>query len=72
MKNWIKEEIKSNQPPTLADVIQDILASQPQDSYYQKINNLKTAAKMLSFLTENSIKDIFELEEKIQSMYEQI
>ena len=35
----------------------------------QTINNLKAAANMLNFLTVNGIKDMAELEERVEGMY---
>ena len=69
LQNWLKEEAANTEPPTLADVISNILSRQEQTGNYQAIANLKAAAKMLNFLTSNKIMDMAGLEEKVQSMY---
>ncbi|WP_349948749.1 hypothetical protein ABFV83_10140 [Lacrimispora sp. BS-2] len=59
LQNWLKEEMQNNAPPTLADVIQGILARREQSGKsdrYQAIGNLKAAAKMLNFLQQNQIR----------------
>ena len=61
LQNWLKEETTNTEPPTLADMIQDILSRKAQDgknSRSQSLYNLKDAANMLSFLTRNHIKDM--------------
>lgn len=72
LQNWLKEESSNSEPPTLADVIQEVLSKREltgKSNRYQSISNLKAAAKMLSFLTANNIMDMAGLEEKVQSMY---
>ena len=71
LQNWIKEEMKNPAPPTLADVIQEILSRREQagkSDRYQSIGNLKAAAKLLNFLTANGIKDMAGLAEKAREM----
>lgn len=72
LQNWVKEEAANTAPPTLADVIQGILLRRKQAgqrSNYAAVSDLKAAAKILNFLTANSIKDMAGLEEKIKDMY---
>ena len=72
LQNWLKEEAAKDKPPTLADVIQDILSRRiqsGQQSYYTTVNNLKAAAKVYNFLTDNGIENMAELEEKVMDMY---
>jgi len=72
LQNWLKEEAASNEPPTLADVIQGILSRREQtgkSDRYQSIGNLKAAAKMLNFLQENQIMDMAGLGEKVKDIY---
>lgn len=74
LQNWLKEEAAKDKPPTLADVIQDILnrrIQSGQQSYYTTVNNLKAAAKVYNFLTDNGIENMAELEEKVMAMYEE-
>ena len=71
LQNWLKEEMKNPEPPTLADVIQEILSRREQtgkSGRYQSIGNLKAAAKLLNFLTANDIKDMAGLAEKAGAM----
>ncbi len=71
LQNWLKEEMKNNEPPTLADVIQSILSRREQtgkSDRYQAIGNLKSAAQMLKFLQQNQIKNMTGLDEKFKSM----
>lgn len=59
LQSWLKEEAENDTPPTLADVIQGILARREQagkPSYYSAVNNLKAAAKMLNFLVHCKMK----------------
>ena len=67
LKHWV-EETPNTAPPTLADIVHDILSRRKQ-SRYQSISNLKAAARLLAFLQENHIKDMAGLEEKVTAMY---
>ena len=72
LKDWLKDETEKVAPPTLADVIQNILSKREQSGKsdrYQSIANLKAAANLLVFLQNNSIKDMAGLEEKTTGMY---
>ena len=72
LQNWLDEEAKKPENPMLGDVIQDILSRQSQSGksqHYQDIANVKNAANMLLFLTENNISDMADLDEKVNSMY---
>lgn len=72
LQNWLKEEAASTEPPTLADVIQGILARREQSGKtgrYQAIGNLKAAAKMLNFLQQNQIADMAGLTEYVTGLY---
>ena len=71
LQNWLKEEMENTEPPTLADVIQNILSRREQtgkSDRYQAVGNLKAAAKMLNFLQQNQIMDMAGLDEKFKSM----
>jgi hypothetical protein len=65
LSNWLKSETANAGPPTLADVISDILNRQGQSG----VARLKAAAKTLLFLQENAITDIAGLERKVNSMH---
>nr|WP_246346177.1 hypothetical protein [Sedimentibacter hydroxybenzoicus] len=74
LQNWLKEEAENTEPPALADVIQGILARREQtgkSDRYQAVGNLKAAAKMLSFLQQNQIRDMAGLDEKFRSMIDE-
>ena len=71
LQDWLKEESKNTEPPTLADYIQEILSRKAQarkSQYSQSLYNLKDAANMLNFLTANKIMDMAGLDEKFMSM----
>ena len=71
LQNRLKYEMENTEPPTLADVIQGILARRVQtgkSDRYQAIGNLKAAAKMLNFLQQNQIMVMAGLDEKFTSM----
>jgi DNA invertase Pin-like site-specific DNA recombinase len=69
LQDWLKEESENATPPTLADVISNILTRREQQSNYQTIINLQSASKMLNFLTANKIMDMAGLEDKVKSMF---
>jgi len=72
LDNWLKSETKATEQPTLAAVIEDILSRRAQSGkaqHYQTINNLKTASKLINFLTTNHIRDMADLESKVKEMY---
>jgi len=62
LEKWIAEETANIKPPTLADVIINILER-------RGLHNLQSAAKILVFLQENQIPDLSSLEQKVKSMY---
>jgi hypothetical protein len=71
LQTWLKEEQDNTEPPTLADVISNILTHREQAgqrSRYGSIYNLKAAADMLNFLTANKIMDMAGLDKKLQGM----
>lgn len=70
LQNWLQEEAVNTAPPTLADVIEDILMRR-QQSGKASIYQLKAAAQCLNFLTANDIKDMAGLDEKFKSMIEE-
>jgi hypothetical protein len=74
LESWLRKETAKPETPTLPplyDVVQNILNRQAQkgkSQHYQNINNLKSFAKMMNFLSENKIQDFNELKEKLHSM----
>jgi hypothetical protein len=68
LKDWLKTEAVNTAPPTLADVITEILNHDTDASHYAKIRGLKTAANVLSFLTSNHIADMAGLSAKVDKV----
>ena len=71
LQNWLIEEMENDEPPTLADVISNILSWREQIGQPRRnssINNLKAAANILNFLTANNIMDMAGLDDKLKSM----
>jgi hypothetical protein len=69
LQTWLKDEVANTEPPTLADVIENILMRR-QQSGRASVYSLKAAANVLNFLTVNGIKDMVGLDEKLQAMIE--
>jgi len=68
---WLKEETDNTEPPTLADIITNILERREQTgqrSRYGTIHNLKAAANILNFLTANKIYDMAGLSAHLDTM----
>jgi ATP-dependent exoDNAse (exonuclease V) alpha subunit len=70
LQTWLNEEMANTEPPTLADVISNILERKQteQSGRYGTINNLKLAANMLNFLTRNNIMDTAGLDDYLRGM----
>ena len=73
LDEWLKAETakpEAEKPPTLYEVINNILSRQSVTklNFYQSVNNLKASAKMMNFLSENSITDYDDLVNKLHSM----
>jgi hypothetical protein len=68
LQNWLREEIENTEPPTLADVIADILSRQGQSSGYSDLRNQQAITDMLNFLTINSIMSAEDFNEKFKSI----
>jgi hypothetical protein len=67
VKVWV-DEVKSNTPPTLEDTLTAILYNEDRS----KIANLKLAAKTLSFITGNHIRDLPALADKVSEMHQSL
>jgi len=67
LQYWLKEEVESTKQPNLADVISNMLANSSA-SQYEKIAKLKATAKTFSFLQQNNIREVADLDEKLKSM----
>ncbi|GHU80008.1 hypothetical protein FACS1894191_4180 [Clostridia bacterium] len=68
LKDWLKEESANTAPPTLTDIISEILNSETGASRYAKIRDLKSAAAVLNFLTANHITGMAGLNSKVNAM----
>jgi len=68
LNKWLAEEVTNTEPPTLADVITDILERRGQSG----IARLKAAANMLIFLEENQITNLADLETKVSTMHSKV
>jgi len=71
LQSWLKEETANAEPPTLADYIQEILyrrAQEGKSQHSQTLYNLKDAANMLNFLTDNKIMDMAGLDKVFGDM----
>ena len=64
LNKWIADEAANPTPPTLADVITEILSRQGQSG----ISKLKAASQMLISLQQNSIADITNLGKMTSAM----
>ena len=64
LNKWIADEAANPTPPTLYDVITEILNRQGQSS----ITRLKNAADVFNFLQRNNISDYAELEKMVNAM----
>jgi hypothetical protein len=69
LKDWLKNETENPAPPTLVDIISDILDGGGNKTRYAQIRDLKEAAKVLNFLTNNNISTLPELREKVSDIY---
>jgi hypothetical protein len=69
IKDWLKTEIENPAPPSLADIISDILDGGGSKTRYTQIRDLKEAAKVLNFLTDNNISTLTELRKKVSDYY---
>jgi hypothetical protein len=68
LKDWLKTEAVNTAPPTLTEVISEILNTENGASRYAKIRDLKTAAAVLNFLTSNHITDMTGLTDKVDKV----
>jgi hypothetical protein len=68
LKDWLKTESANTAPPTLTDIISEILNSEQGANRYAKIRDLKSAAAVLNFLTANHITDMAGLNAKVNAM----
>jgi ATP-dependent exoDNAse (exonuclease V) alpha subunit len=64
LDKWLEEEAANLMPPTLSDVISEILSRQGQSS----LTRLKNAAEIHNFLHDNQIYDIEDLDKKVRTM----
>jgi hypothetical protein len=65
---WLKEEAANTAPPTLYDVISEILSRQGRST----TTNLKDAANIFNFLMESDIKDLEDLDNHVAAMQQNL
>ena len=68
IKSWLDEN-KANTPPTLAEVLNAILSPDADKTQWQRIYDLKLAAKTLAFIQDNKISDLFALSDKANAIH---
>ncbi|MDL2327947.1 MobA/MobL family protein [Ruminococcaceae bacterium OttesenSCG-928-A11] len=68
LKSWIYTQPLIG-APTLIETMQGVAAGKNLDSQWKKISNLKTQAKLLIFLQENSITDLSALTDTVERLY---
>ena len=68
LKSWIYAQPLVG-APTLIETMQGVAAGKNLDTQWKKISNLKTQAKLLIFLQENSITDLSQLAGKVEQLY---
>jgi hypothetical protein len=71
LNTWLKEEMENDEPPTLRDVVFNILKGREQtgqQSQSQKLYNLKAAANIHAFLMQHDITDMAGLDGKLKGM----
>jgi len=68
LQGWLKTEAVNTEPPTLYDVISEILNRGEGKTQWQRIHDLQSAASLLVFLQQNKIKDVADLEKHLATM----
>jgi hypothetical protein len=68
LKDWLKDE-KETAPPTLADVLNEILINGENKNRYRQIADLKLAAKTLIFIQQYNVTNITELRDAVGDFY---
>jgi len=65
LSDWLKNEEANTAPPTLADVLNEILTRQGQSA----LSRVKSGAEILYFLHSNKIYSMEDLENKVNAMH---
>ena len=65
LQKWIAEEAANTEPPTLADVLDEIFTRQGQSA----LARLKNGAEVFNFLRCNKIYNMEDLEKKVSAMH---
>ena len=65
LQKWIAEEAANTEPPTLADVLDEIFTRQGQSA----LTRLKNGAEVFNFLHCNKIYNMEDLEKKVSAMH---
>jgi hypothetical protein len=68
LDKWIADEIANPKPPTLADIIEEVMTRQGQSSQKKK----KNGAEIFNFLMRNKVYDMADLEQKVNAMHRDV
>ena len=69
MQGAIPATFTPSAPPTLAEILQALLARGEQPTRYGQIRDLKAAARVFAFMQEHSISTMSELRDKISEIH---
>ena len=64
LEKWIAEEAANSTPPTLADILDEIMSRQGQSS----LTRLRNGVEIFNYLYRNDIHDMKDLEKKVNAM----
>ena len=70
IKTWIYSQPLEN-PPTMVDTINNVAKGKNLNYRWQRIRDLQIRARVLVFIQNNDIRDMEQLANKVQQMYEQ-
>ena len=68
LDKWSVDEMANDKPPTLADVLNDIMSRQGQSS----LTRLKNGAEIFNFLMRNNVYSMEDLEKKVKAMQSKV
>ena len=65
LSDWLKDEADNPKPPTLADVLDEVMSRQGQSS----LTRLRNGAEIFNFLISNEVYDLEDLDNKVNAMH---
>jgi chromosome segregation ATPase len=68
LEKWVSEEASNARPPTLADVIDEVMSRQGQSS----LTRLKNGVEIFNFLMDNKVNSMEDLEKKVSAMQDKL